>query len=208
MLRSEFETITGLYPSEATYAVIERFYGESKLDKHDFCRAYQLNEDCLAERIQTAVNEKEQDREQSFESAMAHMVDRLKAQKSEAEKAKKEADSLRLQLDKELNWKPAERVGTNMKQSDYEKLADCADSEISEEKAVRLISEWFGFMPDRIRILNYTQTFEVNKYCKIRPKETFFREPRCYSTDWNYIRFDCAGVQWELVNGELMQYED
>lgn len=207
MLRSEFETITGLYPSEATYAVIERFYGESKLDKHDFCRAYQLNEDCLAERIQTAVNEKEQDREQSFESAMAHMVDRLKAQKSEAEKAKKEADSLRLQLDKELDWKPAERVGTNMTQTDYEELANSPDSVFSDEKAISLISEWFGFMPDRITILHHAQTFEVDKYRRIRPKETFQREPRYSSTDWNYIRFNCAGMQWELINGELTQYE-
>ena len=207
MLRSEFESITGLYPSEATYAVIERFYGEGKLDKHDFCRAYMMNADCLAERIQTEVNKLELDREQGFASAMAHMVDGLKAQKSEAEKAKKEADSLRLQLDKELDWKPAERVGTNMTQTDYEELANSPDSVFSDEKAISLISEWFGFMPDRITILHHAQTFEVDKYRRIRPKETFQREPRYSSTDWNYIRFNCAGMQWELINGELTQYE-
>ncbi len=79
---------------------------------------------------------------------------------------------------------------------------------LMDEGAVKRISELFGFMPDRIQILREVQTFEVNKYNRQRVKDTYQREPLYDATDWNYIRFDCAGNQWELINGELLAYED
>ena len=202
MLRGEFENLTGIYPSENLYSVIERFYSESKEDKHDFCRAYLMNADCLAEHIQTEANKLEQAREQQAYVEICDLKTKL-----EEEKLKKL--ELKIQLDKELDWKPAEHTGTNMKQEDYNQLAESGSAIIpSDEEAIEHLSMLFGFMPDRIQILREVQTFEVNKYHRLRVKDTYQREPLYDATDWNYIRFDCAGMQWELVNGELLPYED
>jgi len=202
MLISEFENLTGIYPSENLYSVIERFYSESKEDKHDFCRAYMMNADGLAERIQTEVNRLELNRENQATAEIWKLETKLNAEKERA-------DKLQQELDKELDWKPAEHTGTNMKQKEYQKLLEWYTTEVlSDEEAVKRISELFGFMPDRIQILREVQTFEVNKYGRLRVKDTYQREPLYDATDWNYIRFDCAGNQWELVNGELLAYED
>ena len=202
MLISEFENLTGIYPSANQYSVIEKFYSESKEDKHDFCRAYLMNADCLAERIQTAVNKLELNRENQATAEIWKLETKLNAEKERA-------DKLQNQLDKELDWQPANHTGTNMKQEDYNKLAESGSAIIpSDEEAIEHLSMLFGFMPDRIQILREVQTFEVNKYHRLRVKDTYHREPLYDATDWNYIRFDCAGNQWELVNGELLAYED
>ena len=202
MLISEFENLTGIYPSENLYSVIERFYSESKEDKHDFCRAYLMNADGLAERIQREVNNLELNRENQATAEIWKLETKLNAEKVRA-------DKLQNQLDKELDWHPAKHTGTNMKQDDYNKLAESGSAIIpSDEEAIEHLSILFGFMPEKIQILREVQTFEVNKYHRLRVKETFRREPLYDATDWNYIRFDCAGMQWELVNGELLPYED
>lgn len=202
MLISEFENLTGIYPSANQYSVIERFYSESKEDKHDFCRAYLMNADCLAERIQREVNNLELNRENQATAEIWKLETKLNAEKVRA-------DKLQQELDKELDWKPAEHTGTNMKQEDYNKLAESGSAIIpSDEEAIEHLSMLSGFMPDRIQILREVQTFEVNKYGRLRVKDTYQREPLYDATDWNYIRFDCAGNQWELINGELLAYED
>jgi hypothetical protein len=202
MLRSEFEILTGIYPSENLYSVIERFYSESKEDKHEFCENYKLNADGLAERIQEEANELEADRERQVSIEVREL-------KADFDKMRRERNRLKDKLDRELDWKPAEHTGTNMKQADYQKLAESCTAEIlSDEEAVKHISELFGFMPDRIQILREVQTVEVNKYGRLRVKDTYQREPLYDATDWNYIRFDCAGNQWEIVNDELLPYED
>jgi hypothetical protein len=202
MLRSEFETLTRIYPSETLYSVIEEFYNESKLDKHEFCENYKLNADGLAERIQEEANELEAEKAQQAYFEVREL-------KADLDKMRMDRNRLKDQLDRELAWHPAEHTGTNMKQADYQKLLDCYTTEVlSDEEAVKRISELFGFMPDRIQILREVQTFEVNKYNRQRVKDTYQREPLYDATDWNYIRFDCAGNQWELVNGELLPYED
>ena len=202
MLRSEFETLTRIYPSETLYSVIEEFYNESKLDKHEFCENYKLNADGLAERIQEEANELEAEKAQQAYFEVREL-------KADLDKMRMDRNRLKDQLDRELDWHPAEHTGTNMKQKEYQKLLECCTTEVlSDEEAVKRISELFGFMPDRIQILHEVQTFEVNKYNRQRVKDTYQREPLYDATDWNYIRFDCAGNQWELINGELLAYED
>lgn len=202
MLISEFETLTRIYPSEMLYSVIEEFYNGSKLDKHEFCEKYKFNADGLAERIQEEANELEAEKAQQAYFEVREL-------KADLDKTRMDRNRLKDQLDKELDWHPAEHTGTNMKQEEYQKLLECCTTEIlSDEEAVKRISELFGFMPDRIQILREVQTFEVNKYHRLRVKDTYQREPLYDATDWNYIRFDCAGNQWELVNGELLAYED
>lgn len=54
--------------------------------------------------------------------------------------------------------------------------------EVTVEKAKCLINEEFGFEVGRIKILGVP----------------------CYdATDYNYIRFDCAGLTWLMIDGEL-----
>lgn len=202
MLRSEFETLTRIYPSETLYSVIEEFYNDSKLDKHEFCEKYKFNADGLAERIQEEANELEAEKAQQAYFEVREL-------KADLDKMRMDRNRLKDQLDRELDWHPAEHTGTNMKQKEYQKLLECCTTEVlSDEEAVKRISELFGFMPDRIQILHEVQTFEVNKYNRQRVKDTYQREPLYDATDWNYIRFDCAGNQWELINGELLAYED
>ena len=202
MLISEFQNLTGIYPSEMLYSVIEEFYNDSKLDKHEFCEKYKFNADGLAERIQEEANELEAEKAQQAYFEVREL-------KADLDKTRMDRNRLKDQLDKELDWHPAEHTGTNMKQEEYQKLLEWYTTEVlSDEEAVKRISELFGFMPDRIQILREVQTFEVNKYHRLRVKDTYQREPLYDATDWNYIRFDCAGNQWELINGELLAYED
>ena len=202
MLISEFQNRTGIFPSENQYSVIEKFYYESKEDKDAFCRAYMMNADCLAERIQNEVNKLEAERERQ---AYAEICDL----KTKLEKEKLKNFELKIQLDKELDWKPAEHTGTNMSQEDYQKLdASCTVVIATDDEAKGHLAVNFGFMPDKIQIIREVQTFEVNKYRRLRVKDTYHREPLYEATDWNYIRFNCAGMQWELVNGALLPYED
>ena len=52
---------------------------------------------------------------------------------------------------------------------------------------------------------------EVNRHHILRAKDTFKRSPQYCSTDYNYARFNviCTGgyMQWEMVDGELREYE-
>jgi len=208
MLISEFQNLTGIYPSANQYSVIEKFYSESKEDKHEFCEKYKFNADFLAERIQTAVNKLEQEREKDFASRLYELNSRIEELEKALEREQKTSAHLRTQLDEELDWHPAEHTGTNMKQSDYEELASQRVAPEDEENAKYMLSSLFGFIEDLIVIHHHAETFEVNKYHRIRRKETYQRDPYYAASDWNYIRFDCAGMQWELVNGELLSYED
>lgn len=51
----------------------------------------------------------------------------------------------------------------------------------------------------------------MNRHHILRAKDTFKRSPQYCSTDYNYARFNviCAGgyMQWEMVDGELREYE-
>ena len=52
MLKHEFEELTGFYPTETLYSVIEDHYYASDGDKQAFCEAYKENRDGLASKIQ------------------------------------------------------------------------------------------------------------------------------------------------------------
>jgi len=49
-------------------------------------------------------------------------------------------------------------------------------------------------------------TYEANIFHRMRKKDTFHRAPVYDATDWNYVRFDCSGRMYEMVNGELRDY--
>ena len=54
---TEFEELTGFYPSADMYDAIELEYFEFPGDKYAFCEAYKANKDGLAEKIQQKASE-------------------------------------------------------------------------------------------------------------------------------------------------------
>lgn len=57
MLVTEFEAMTDIYPDNALWNVINRYYNDSGMDKEQFCEDYVNNVDGIAQEIQTACNE-------------------------------------------------------------------------------------------------------------------------------------------------------
>lgn len=112
---------------------------------------------------------------------------------------------LAAELDKELEWKPSDSTGTNMEQKSYEELAKYGKV-MTDDEAKAFIADECGFAPEKIHILHEVNTYEVNKHRRLRKSATFDRAPVYESTDWNYVRFDCAYFMYELVNGELRFY--
>lgn len=200
MLISEFQTHTGIYPNWALWKAINRAYNESELDQQKFCADYLANVDGLAQRIQ---------RECDMETARAESNLRRKLFDAQdmTNQMENQLKTLQAQLDRELDWHPAGDLGTNMSESDYALLAD-DEVPMTELDAIRRVHRECGFDMAKIRIVMSVQTFEVNKHHKIRVKDTYSRQPVWSASDWNYIRFNVAGLQWEIVNGELMPYCD
>ena len=57
MMLTEFEELTGFYPSADMYDAIDLEYSEFSGDKYAFCEAYKANKDGLAEKIQQRASE-------------------------------------------------------------------------------------------------------------------------------------------------------
>ena len=77
---------------------------------------------------------------------------------------------------------------------------------MTDEEAKAFIADECGFNPEKIRILHEASTYDVNKHLRLRKSGTFDRAPVYESTDWNYVRFDCAYFMYEMVNGEPRFY--
>lgn len=104
------------------------------------------------------------------------------------------------------------RIGTNLNQADYEKLEQSAYKQLNETEAKALINRWFGFEFSQIELISEVDTWEVDETDKSgrkwQHKAKHSRQPLYDATDWNYIRFNVKGYQYELVNGSLYFYED
>lgn len=196
MMMSEFIERTGFQPTASEYAKIEEAYYDFDGDKDAFCKAFVNNGGEL-----------------KIYKARAEEIARLNSQLLEIEKEHKKEiadrdrriEQLTAELDLELEWKPAANTGTNMEQHRYEDLAD-AGRQMTDDEAKAFIADECGFALEKIRILHEVSTYEVNKHSRVRKAATFDRAPVYESTDWNYVRFDCAYFMYELVNGELRFY--
>lgn len=196
MMMSEFIDRTGFEPTASEYERIEKAYYDFDGDKDAFCKAFVKDSG-----------------EKKICKARAAEIQRLKSQMIELEKQfkkdvadrEKRIDELTADLDRELEWKPSTGTGTNMSQSDYDHLAR-SGRKMTDEKAKAFIADECGFDPEKIRIQHEVNTYEVNKYRRLRKSGTFDRAPVYEATDWNYVRFDCACFMYELVNGELRFY--
>ena len=196
MMMSEFIERTGFEPTASEYAKIEEAYYDFDGDKDEFCKAFVQNggekKICKARAEEIA----------QLKSELAEMEKRHKA---ELETREKQIANLTVELDRELEWKPSDGIGTNMTQERYEHLVNCGQA-MSDEEAKKLIADECGFAPEKIRILHEVNTYEVNKHHLVRKSATFDRAPVYESTDWNYVRFDCAYFMYEFIDGELRFY--
>lgn len=192
MMLEEFEKRTGYFPTMEEYAAIEKAYMEFNCDKDDFCKAYKKNEGGIAERIQREVNMQNINMQHEAEKAQEAMEARI----AELEKA----------LEREQEWKPYEDTD-NVQQADYERLASQSDTErMSDEKAKDLLYEWYGFAKEKIKIHHSAPVYEVNRHRRLRKVGELDRSPLYNATDWNYIRFDCGCMSYELYNDNLRPY--
>ena len=205
MLIDEFKALTGFYPDQELYALIEEEYMQSEFQKDEWCRRYRDNVDGLAEKIQMAA-----------EIARAK---RDKAIEEERESFRKEISDLHRDIASVLEkvkrleaWRLFEV--SQMHMHEYIDLWDSRTSKFDfAEDVKRWIACEFGFNPGAIKIVEEIPVYEKSREGKIRKTgEVEERKPAYYSTDWNYIRFDVetgsSTYQWEAVNGELYKYED
>ena len=189
MMREEFEELTGIFPSNELYAQIETAYMDYKDDKTAFCDAYVQNLNGLAEKIQMAANQASVKKHDEQEAIIKDSAMRI----SMLEKA----------LENELEWKSTEIEG-NVSQNDYNALAQAAGTrKLSDEEAKEMLYNQYGFAKEKITILHTVPKYEVNRHRKLRKVGEFDRVPLYNSTDWNYIRFDCGCMTYELFNDSL-----
>lgn len=196
MMMSEFIERTGFEPTSDEYSRIEEAYYNFDGDKDAFCKKFVDENGEKKIYAARAVYIKELESE---------IVENEKAHKTTVAGLQKKIADLESQLDRELEWKPCTGSGTNMDQERYEQLAS-AGKVLTDQEAKNLIADECGFSPEKITILHTASAYEVNKYRQLRQAAEYDRKPVYESTDWNYIRFDCASFMYELVNGELEFY--
>lgn len=196
MMISEFIERTGFEPTASEYVKIEEAYYDFNGNKDEFCKAFVKNG-----------GEKELCKARAAEivKLKSQLIEMEKQHKTEMEAREKQINDLTAELDRELEWKPCDGSGTNMTQERYEHLANCGQV-MSDEEAKEFIADECGFDPEKIHILHEVNTYEVNKHRRLRVAGTFDRAPMYESTDWNYIRFDCACFMYEFINGQLCFY--
>lgn len=195
----EFSDRTGFYPSFELYTVIEAHYMEQSGDKDAFCKAYKENADGLAEKIQ-------QEAAMLALNNQSRMIAAANELRAENETLKEQAERLIAQLEREQEWKPYGH-NSSMKDDDYAKLCQSGRT-MTDDEAVELIASEFGFAPEKITILRKLPTYEVSRHRQLRQKGTIDRLPVYDATDWNYVRFNCAGWQYEMINGQLHPFND
>lgn len=192
MMIQEFEQRTGYFPTMKEYEAIERAYMAYDGDKDAFCKAYKKNEGGLAERIQHEANM--QQIEADAEAAKA--AEKYEARIAELEKA----------LEREQEWKPYEDTD-NVQQADYTRLQTAGGTRaLTDEEAKDLLYDWYGFAKEKIKIHRTIPQYEVNRHRQLRKVGEIDRAPLYNATDWNYIRFDCGCMSYELHNDNLRPY--
>lgn len=195
-MMKEFIERTGFEPTAEEYEKIKEAYYNFDGDKDDFCKAFAAG----GGEKQICSN-----RAQEIERLRSLLMETEKKFKKDIEYRDRCIEQLTDELDRELEWKPAEDVGTNMDQKDYEHLAS-SGRKMTDQEAREFIADECGFFVDKIVIHHKASAYEVNKHCRLRVSAEYDRKPVYESADWNYARFDCASFMYELVNGELRFY--
>lgn len=147
--------------------------------------------DSMKDRLETA----REDANRSDETA--------KTLYNENQSLKQQISALQEQLERELEWQPYEEKG-NVTQFAYDNLAGQDDTrQLDVHRAKKMISELFGFATEKIEIITSVPVYEINRHNQLRVAGNAERRPLYNATDWNYIRFDCCGVEYEYYNDNL-----
>lgn len=198
MLMQEFTDMTGFEPTPEEYQEIEKMYLKFDGSKKAFCQDF-------VERGEHARMCKR--RAEHIEELSSLLVEKEKEYTAHLVKLTAQVAKLQEELDRELDWQPTDEAGTHMSQVEYEDLARCGEV-LNVVRATEIVCLEFGFARDRVTVKCEAVTHEKNKYGGLRVKDELERLPVYSSTDWNYIRFDCAGYMYEMVNGELLRYDE
>lgn len=119
----------------------------------------------------------------------------------------KRLDEALQEIERLENWLPYE-IPENFNQKAYEELTKSGlAKEMSDSEAVNMISTLCGFNAQDIQILRTVPKLEKSINGKIRQIGTYVRNPLYASSDWNYIRFDCRGFEYEYVCGTLRVFD-
>lgn len=184
MLPEEFKALTGFDATPEEYKEIEQQYYDFAGDKVEFCQKWRKYG-------MPKVAAKRQERVKLLEDRVTHLL--------------KEQAEMYEYVEQLENWQPS-NCGTHMSQEEYIKLRQ-AGKRLEMGEAADKIAQLFGFDKSKVEVIEFVETFERNSLGKIRTANRYKRHPVYDATDWNYMRFDCTGQQWEMVNGELRGYE-
>jgi hypothetical protein len=192
MLKEEFEKLTGIFPSEEIYRHIEHAYYAFEGTKQDFCKAYKNNMEGISQKIQFTADQ-----------AIAQFYQQYKTELLNKDKIICELSCM---LERELEWQPY--IDTNnVCETDYAKLKNQPGTRIlSDDEAKELLYNWYGFAKEKILILHSVPVYEINRHHQFRIVGETEREPLYNATDWNYIRFDCGCMCYELENDNLQLF--
>ena len=197
MLMQEFTDMTGFGPTVEEFREIESEYYRFNGDKQAFCKAF----------VERGGEKQVYARRAEY---IKELYSRLMDQEKEytARLTELTAKNIHLQeeLDRERDWQLTNSAGTKMYQEEYDDLLRHGEV-LNCVQAVNIVCKEYGFAWDRVEIKKEVSTYQKNKRGELREKERMERDPVYSSTDWNYIRFDCAGLQYEMINGELVRYE-
>lgn len=208
MLIQEFTELTGFEPTIEEYQEIEAEYYRFDGDKRAFCEDFVARggeKQVYAHRAQYIKELESQlmDQEKEYTARLANQEE---AYADQILKLTARVAQLQEALDRELDWQLTNSAGTKMDQEEYDDLLRHGEV-LNCAQAVNIVCKEYGFAWGRVEIKKEVSTYQKNKRGELREKERMEREPVYSSTDWNYIRFDCAGLQYEMINGELVKYE-
>lgn len=128
---------------------------------------------------------------------------KVKTLSSDTNNLKKQISRLEEQLEKELEWQPYDDKD-NVSQSEYDKLINDIETRfLSDDEAKDILYDWFGFAKEKVKIINSVDKYEINRHKQLRKAGTVDRRPAYNATDWNYIRFNCGCLAYELCNDEI-----
>lgn len=141
---------------------------------------------------------------ESLEAEKDVFMKSIARQEKEHKRLQQEIVALKAAYEREQEWEPQPSALGEMPQEEYQDLLDDRFTKhYNDEEAKKLLNEWFGFEKERITIIHEIWEMEKNRHGLLRRKSKVARFPLYNSSDWNYFRFDCASVSYELVNGDL-----
>lgn len=192
MMIQEFEKLTGIYPTADLYEEIEAAYYDFNGDKAASCKAYKANKNGLAEMIQRRVDMARFKKQNAADKAVKDLEEKIaKLQKA---------------LEREEEWKPLEDTD-NVPQSEYDDLKASGGTRVmTDDEAKDLLYDWYGFAREKVTIHRSVPAYEVNRHRQLRKVGEIERLPLYNATDWNYIRFDCGCMTYELLNDTLRPF--